>query len=138
MTVILKNSNFKNEFKDEIGKMTYLDFIESEGKSKRRCYVNKCFPHSSVGKDSACNARDPGSIPGLGRSPGEGNGNPFQYSCLENPMGRGGWQATVHGVARVGHDLATKPPPCQQSKRVRETRHKCGSGKRVGKGREVA
>ena len=111
MTVILKNSNFKNEFKDEIGKMTYLDFIESEGKSKRRCYVNKCFPHSSVGKDSACNARDPGSIPGLGRSPGEGNGNPFQYSCLENPMGRGGWQATVHGVARVGHDLATKPPP---------------------------
>ena len=43
------------------------------------------FPHSSVGKESACNAGDPGSIPGLGRSPGEGNGNPFQYSCLENP-----------------------------------------------------
>ena len=46
------------------------------------------FPHSSVGKESACNAGHLGSIPGLGRSPGEGNGNPFQYSCLENPMDR--------------------------------------------------
>ena len=44
------------------------------------------FPHSSVGKESACNAGDQGSIPGSGRSPGEGNGNPLQYSCLENPM----------------------------------------------------
>ena len=43
---------------------------------------------------------DPGSIPGLGRSPGEGNGNPLQYSCLENPMDRGAWQATVHGFAK--------------------------------------
>ena len=43
--------------------------------------------------------------------PGEGNGNPFEYSCLEKPMDRGAWQATVHGVTRVGHDLATKPPP---------------------------
>ena len=64
----------------------------------------------SVGKESACNAGAPGSIPGSGRSPGEGNGNPLQYSCLENPMDRGAWQATVHGVAQVGHDLATKPP----------------------------
>ena len=68
------------------------------------------FPHSSVGKVFACNDGDPGSIPGLGRSPGEGNGNPLQYSCLENPTDRGAWQATVHGVTRVGHDLATKPP----------------------------
>ena len=45
------------------------------------------------------------------RSPGEENVNPLQYSCLENPMGRGAWQATVHGVARVGHNLETKPPP---------------------------
>ena len=51
-------------------------------------------------KASAYNARDPGSIPGLGRSPGEGNGNPLQYSCLENPMDRGAWQVTVHGVAK--------------------------------------
>ena len=64
-----------------------------------------------MGKESACNAGDPGLIPGLGRSPGEGNGNPLQYSSLKNPMGRGAWQATVHGVARVGHDLVTKPPP---------------------------
>ena len=58
----------------------------------------KGFPGGSVGKESACNAEEPGSIPGLGRSPGEGNGNPFQYSCLENSMDRGAWQATVHGV----------------------------------------
>ena len=52
-----------------------------------------------------------GSIPGSGRSPGEGNGNPLQYSCLEDPVDRGAWQATIHGVARVGHDFATKPLP---------------------------
>ena len=69
------------------------------------------FPHSSVSKESACNAGNPGLIPGSGRSPGEGNGNLLQYLCLENPMERGAWQATVHGVARVGHDLVTKSPP---------------------------
>ena len=69
------------------------------------------FCHISVSEESACNAGDLGSIPGLGRSPGEENGKPLQYSCLENRMDRGAWQATVHGVARVGHDLATKPPP---------------------------
>jgi len=66
------------------------------------------FPHSTVSKESACNAGDPGLVPGSGRSPGEGNGNPLQYSCLKNPMDRGAWQATVRGVARVGHDLANK------------------------------
>ena len=69
------------------------------------------FPHSSIGKESACNAGDPGSIPGSGKSPGEGNGNLLQYSCLENPTDRGAWQATVHRATRVGHDLSTKPPP---------------------------
>ena len=49
---------------------------------------------------SACNAGDPGSIPGLGRSPGEGNGNPLQYPCLENSMDGGAWRATVHRVAK--------------------------------------
>ena len=58
------------------------------------------FPGGSDGKESACNARDPGSVPGLGRSSGEGNGYPLQYSCLENPIDRGGCQATVHGVAK--------------------------------------
>ena len=67
--------------------------------------------HRSVGKESACNAGDLGSIPGSGRCPGEGNGNPLQYSCLGNHMDRGVWQDTVHGAARVGHDLVTKPPP---------------------------
>ena len=56
------------------------------------------FPGGLEGKESACNAGDPGSIPGSGRSPGGGNGNPIQYSCLENPMDRGAWQATVQGV----------------------------------------
>ena len=64
--------------------------------------------HSSVGKESACNAGDLGLIPGSGRSPGEGNGNPPQCSCLENPMDRGAWQATICVVVRVRHDLVTK------------------------------
>ena len=51
-------------------------------------------------KASAYNVGDPGSIPGSGKSPGEGNGNPLQYSCLRNPMDRGAWRATGHGVAR--------------------------------------
>ena len=58
------------------------------------------FPGGSDGKASACNAGDPGSIPGLGRSPGEGNGNLLLYSCLENSMDRGAWQATLHGVTK--------------------------------------
>ena len=52
-----------------------------------------------MGNELACNAEDVGSIPGSGRSPGGGHGNPFQYSCLENRMDRGAWRATVHGVA---------------------------------------
>ena len=67
------------------------------------------FPGGSDDKESTCNAGDLGSIPGLGRSPGEGNGNPLQYSCLENPMDRGAWWAIVQGVARVRHDLVAKP-----------------------------
>ena len=55
---------------------------------------------SSDGKESTCNEGDPGLTPGSGRSPGEGNGYPLQYACLENPMDRGAWQAAVHGVAK--------------------------------------
>ena len=69
-----------------------------------------CLDSDSVGEESTYNAGDWGSIPELGRSPGEGNGNPLQYSCLGNPMDRGAWPAVVHGVARIRHDLATKPP----------------------------
>ena len=57
------------------------------------------LPQWPDGKESAFNAGDVGSIPGLGRSPGGGHGNPLQYSCLENPMDRGAWGATVQGVA---------------------------------------
>ena len=57
---------------------------------------------------NAGDSRDMSSNPGSGRFPGEENGNPYQYSCLGNPMDRGAWQATVHGVSRVGHDLVTK------------------------------
>ena len=64
------------------------------------CGFRAClgFPGGSDGKESACNARDLGSIPGSGRSPGEGNGNPLQYSCLGNPTVGGAWWATVPGV----------------------------------------
>ena len=55
----------------------------------------------SDGKESACNGGDPGLIPGSGRSPREGNGNPLQYSCLKNSMDRGAWRATVHGVTET-------------------------------------
>ena len=58
------------------------------------------FPGGLDSKESACNVGDLGSIPGLGRSPGEGNGNPLQYSCQENPMDRGTWWAAVDGVAQ--------------------------------------
>ena len=58
------------------------------------------FPGGSDHKESACSAGDAGLIPGSGRSPGEGNGNPLQYSCLENPIDRGAWQATVHGFTK--------------------------------------
>ena len=64
------------------------------------------FPGGSDGKESGCNARDPGSIPGSERSPGEGHSNSFQYSCLENPMDRGAWQAIVHRVAQCQTQLS--------------------------------
>ena len=67
------------------------------------------FPGDSMVKNPPANAGYAGSIPGLGRSPGEGNDNLPQYSCLGNHMDRGSWRATVHGVARVRQDLATKP-----------------------------
>ena len=67
---------------------------------------HKGFPGGSDGKVSVCNAGDLGWIPGLGRSPGEQNGNPLQYSCLENPMDSGAWQATSHGVTKSRTQLS--------------------------------
>ena len=67
------------------------------------------YPSGSDGKESACNVGDLGLIPGLGRSPGEENDNPLQWSCLGNPMDRRVWRTAVYGVARrVGHDLVTQ------------------------------
>ena len=66
------------------------------------------FPGGSDGKESTCHTGDPGSILGSGRSPGEGNGYPLQYSCLGNSMDKGAWQAIVPVVTRVGQDLGTK------------------------------
>ena len=69
--------------------------------------IRRGFPGGSDGKESASNAGDLVSIPGSGRSPGEGNNKPLQYSCLENPIDRGAWWAIVHGVTRVKDDLTT-------------------------------
>ena len=73
---------------------------------KRRLLLGVALLCSSDGKESACNAGDLGLIPGWGRSPGEGNGNLLQYSCLENPMDRGAWRATVYGVAKSQAQLS--------------------------------
>jgi len=73
-------------------------------------YTYMGFPGGSAGRNLPVSAGDMGSIPRLGRSLGKGNGNPLQYSCLGSPMDRGAWQATVHEVSGVEHNLATKPP----------------------------
>ena len=70
------------------------------------------FPGGSEVKASAWNVGDPGSIPGLGRSLGEGNGNPLRYSCLENPMEGGAWEATVHGVTKSRTQLSMVGKSC--------------------------
>ena len=82
--------------------MTYLDvvFTVSLSKSEKICIIQTRFPDGSDSKVSACNAGDLGSIPGLGKFPGEGNGNPLQYSGLENSMDGEAWWATVHGVTK--------------------------------------
>ena len=76
------------------------------------------FPGGSVLKNLPANvgdARNVGLIPGLGKAPGGGHGNPLQYSCLGNPMYRGAWQATVHRATRVRHNLVSKPPPVRDN-----------------------
>ena len=69
----------------------------------------KDFPGGSDSKDSACNMGGLGTIPGLGRSPRGGHGNPLMYSCLENSMDKAAWQAAVHGITKVGHEWALTP-----------------------------
>ena len=91
--------------------------VVTSTKGRRANSEQKQWEYHSAIKKNACNAGDLDSIPGSGRSPGEENGNPLQYSCLENPMHRGAWQATVHGGhKRVGHDLATEHAHTVQTK----------------------
>ena len=95
--------------------MQYL-FTHFQARAPYREYDDCVFEHLNSpwclsGEESACHAAGVGSVPGLGRSPGERNGNPLQYSCLGKSMDRGAWRATVHGVTRVRYDLASKPPP---------------------------
>ena len=72
------------------------------------------FPGGLEGKASTCNVGDLGSIPESGRSPGEGNGNPLQYSCLENPMDRGAWEAAVHEVTKSRTQLSDFTSPLRR------------------------
>ena len=78
----------------------YIIFLKLQKSMESYSKQKEGFPGGSDGKESACNAADLGSNPGLGRSPGEGNGYPFQHSYLENSMDRGAWQAIVHGITK--------------------------------------
>ena len=83
-------------------KETRVQFLGWEGPQEKEMMTKVGFPGGSDGRESTCSAGDPGSIPGLGRYPEGGNGNPLQYSCLNNFMDRGAWQAI--GSQRVGQD----------------------------------
>ena len=85
--------------------INFLPVLESFLSPSLSIYIDTYC--GSVSKESACNEGDSGLIPASGRSPGEGNGNPLQHSCLENPMDRGAWWATVHGSEKVRHDWVT-------------------------------
>ena len=87
----------------------YVKTIIWNGQPSKHLIRKRQFSHNSIGEESACKAEDPSLIPGLGRPLGEGNENPLKHSCLQNPMGRGAWQATVLGVARVRPNLVTQP-----------------------------
>jgi len=88
---------FSKTKKDEV---LYVCSTAAECLTQQKYIFSWGFPDGLDSKESACNAGDLGSIPGLGRSPGERNGNPLQYACLGNPVDRGAWQATVHRVIK--------------------------------------
>ena len=98
-----------------ISPLVWILFQFRSPQKLRRVPYAMGYPGGTSGKEFACQWGRHKIHPGLGRSPGGGHGNPLQYSCLENPMDRGVWQATVHSVTRVGHDLAAKPPPPQSA-----------------------
>ena len=98
----IKKNAFESAYTKWINLEPIIPSIVSQKERKQISYIYTYmgFPGGSEVKASASNEGDLGSILGLGRSPGEGNGNALQYSCLENPMDRGAWQAIVHGVAK--------------------------------------
>ena len=87
---------------EELGGLQSMRSRKSRIQLKQLSLTHSCFPGDASGKEPATpgDIRDLGLIPGSGRLPGEGNGNPLQYSCLENPVDRGAWWATVHGVTK--------------------------------------
>ena len=87
-------------------RLGFESFVKSwlDNRYLNSAFLLTLFPGGSDGTESACDSGDPGLMPGLGRSPGEGNGYPLQSSCLENSMDKGAWLAIVHGLQRVGHD----------------------------------
>ena len=95
---IFNPQDYTVEVRNRVKGLNLIDKVPEELQTVVRDIVG--FPGGSDSKVSACNAGDLGSIPGSGRSPGEGNGNPLQYSCLDNSMNGGAWWATVHGVAK--------------------------------------
>ena len=98
-------------FSASVRSIPFLSFIVPRSPLKFIPNYNQDFSSGSAGKESACNAGDTGNvdlIPGLGKSPGKGNGNPILYSCWNNPMDRGTWCSIVHGVAMSQHHLMTK------------------------------
>ena len=95
-----QNESFPNELYRVTATLRSVSHRHTHHTHKICSHLFPGFPFSSVGKGSACSAGDLGLIPGLGRAPGEGNGNPLQYPCLENLMDRGAWWAAVHGVSK--------------------------------------
>ena len=97
-----------------MGHLCGMDTVDGNSLGKLMPPGKMGLPCGSAGKESTCNAGDRGSIPGLEGSPGEGNGNPIQYSCLEDPIDRGVWQDAVHGVANSQKQLSMQ----EKNKRV--------------------
>ena len=108
---MIEQNNINQDYKNSNGQILFLNKIRNKNFQKCRLSTKMGFPRGSEFKASACNAGDLGSNPGLGRSPGEGNGNPLQYSCLENPMDRGAWWSTVHRVAKSQTQLSNFTTP---------------------------
>ena len=99
--VVLGSAVHQRELLIHISTLSKILFLYGSLQSiEKSSLAFRGFPGGSDSKEYACNAGGTGLIPGLGRSPGVGNGNPLQYSCRENPMDRGAWRATVHRIAK--------------------------------------